>query len=99
MFRRDVIPLGFLLLDVPAHPLRYELVLRLEVPIQRHLVRACCFGDRLHTNSTNPDATEQIVSGVEDALSRWNAEFARGAHAQLQRSDACLSGACVLRIV
>ena len=72
--------LRFLLPDDPAHPLGNELVLRLEVPIQRHLVRPRRLGDRIDADATNPHATEQIVGRLENALTWWDAEFAGGGH-------------------
>ena len=47
-----------LLGDDAAHPLCHELVLRLEVAVERHLVRAGGLGDRFDADATNPLATK-----------------------------------------
>src|SRR6185369_8019160 len=76
----NLIQLRFLLGDDAAHPLGDELVLRLEVPVERHLVRPRRFGDRLDADATNPHPTEQIVGRLENALTGWDSEFAGVRH-------------------
>ena len=71
MLRHELVPDTLLLRDDAAHPLGDELVLRLEVTVQRHLVRAGRLGDRLDADAANADPTKEIVGGVKNSLSRW----------------------------
>ena len=64
----DLRPRRLLLGEDAAHPLGDELVLRLEVAVERHLRRARRFGDRLHADAADADAPEELVGGGEDAL-------------------------------
>ena len=68
MFGDDLVPGPILFGDDTAHPLRHELVLRREVAVERHLVRARCLGDRFHSDAANALPPKQIVGGRKDAL-------------------------------
>jgi hypothetical protein len=54
-----------------------QLVLRVEVAIERHLVGAGGLGDRLHADRPDAEPVKQVRRGVEDALARRNLRICR----------------------
>src|SRR5947207_2737234 len=64
----QVLPLFFLVGDHAAHPLRAQLVLRVEVAIERHLVGLRRFCDRLDADATDSLFVEEIPSSHQNPL-------------------------------
>src|SRR4051812_25568595 len=72
MRRDDLIPVAVLLRDDATHPFRDERILRLEVAVQRHLVRAGRLRDRLDADTANAHPTEEIVGRGKNPFSGWH---------------------------
>src|SRR5690348_8211138 len=68
MVSGQIAPFILLVRDHAAHPLGDELVLRIEVAVEGHLVGASRFGDRFDPYAANPLLMKQIAGGDEDAL-------------------------------
>src|ERR1700682_1728704 len=51
--RGKILPLLLFVRDYPAHPFRYQLILRVEVAVERHLVRLRRLGDRFDPNAAD----------------------------------------------
>src|SRR6185436_17178718 len=68
VLRGEVLPLLFLVGDDPAHPLGDEVLLRVEVAVERHFVRLRRFGDGLYADATNTVLMKQIASRHQDSL-------------------------------
>src|SRR5258705_11781145 len=56
----EILPVLFLVGDHPLHPFRYQLVLRVEVAIKRHLVRLRRLGDGFDPDATYALAMEKV---------------------------------------
>src|SRR5204863_6785857 len=69
----EILPLVFLVRDASAHPLRDELVLRVEVAVERHLVRLRRFRDRLDADAADPLLVKQITSRHQNPLANGQA--------------------------
>ena len=63
MRRHQFAPRLLFLRDDAAHPLGDQRVLRLEVAVERHLVRVRRRRDGFHADAANADAPKQIVGG------------------------------------
>jgi hypothetical protein len=61
VFGGEILPLLFLVRDDAAHPFRYQLILRLEVAIEGHLVGSGGFSDGLDADATNSLPVEEIT--------------------------------------
>src|SRR6185437_3849109 len=64
----EVFPLFFLVGDHAADPLRDQRVLRVEVPVQRHLVGLRRFRDRLDPDSAQAVFVEKVAGRSQNAL-------------------------------
>jgi hypothetical protein len=69
-FGRSPAPAGLGFSRKPAEVFRYKLVLRLKMPVERHLVRAGRLGDRFDPHSPDSMAIKEIGRGRQNALAR-----------------------------
>src|SRR5262245_16405887 len=70
MLCRQALPYGVALRGKVAYVSNHELVLRLEVTIERHFIRLSCLGDQLNTDAVQTMAIEQLAGHGQNALPR-----------------------------
>src|SRR2546423_1485765 len=85
MLRYNLVPRRLLLRDESTHPLGDELVLRREVPVERHLVRPGFRRDGLDADAANSVATEEVVGRGENPLA--GSYLSRSCHVGNSPSD------------
>jgi len=76
----EILPLLFFVRNDSAHPFRDQLILRVEVAVQRHLVRLRRLGDRFDTDAANALFMKQGTGRNENPLAnrdRGPASFLR----------------------
>ena len=62
VLRVEILPLLLFVGDDPAHPFGNQLILRLEVAVQRHFVRLGRLGDRFDPHAADPLFMKQVSS-------------------------------------
>ena len=76
--RPELVPTGLPFRCEPAQILSHQHILRGEVAVERHLVRAGRFSDRVDADRTNTVAVEEIARRGENALARRHGQGLSG---------------------
>src|SRR6266516_1240169 len=68
----QILPLIFFVRDYAPHPFRDQVILRVEVAVERHLVRLRRFGDRFDADAPNALLMKQVPRRHENPLANGN---------------------------
>jgi hypothetical protein len=67
----ELLPHQILFAEQAAQVFGHQLILRREVPVERHLVGFGCFRDGVDADGANPVLIEKLGRRREDACARW----------------------------
>jgi len=68
----QILPLLFFVRDYASHPFRDQVILRVEVAVERHLVRLRRFGNRFDADAPNALLMKQVPCRHENPLANGN---------------------------